>query len=86
VFAGSEQSLVSRLGGLLFWCALADILWRAANNQFSSTKKENLVTGLPRNPARPNKKLVSFEDVVILRSTPLRFVNHPAGVAVENNF
>lgn len=72
-FASIDQSLMTRLGSLLFWCALADILWRAATNQFSNSKKENIISSRLHVPSR-RKKLMSFENAVILKSTPLKLV------------
>ena len=74
VLASIDQSLLTRLGSLLLWCALADILWRAATNQFSSSKKENIVSSRLHIPSRP-KKIMSFENAVILKSTPLKLVD-----------
>ncbi len=77
VFAQSDQSWLTRLGNLIFWCLAGDVLWRAATNQFGDGKEG---AGRRRGDFRvllPNsatKRPVSFESAMIRRSIPLRLV------------
>lgn len=80
MFAQSDSSLMSLLGSLLVWCALADILWRAARNQFNSGGKKGggigIVQRLQSSVQPKKKKLMSFESVMMLRCTQLKLVSH----------
>ena len=71
--AQSSESLLTILGNLVFWAVVVDVLWRAATNQLGTEKKKQDTTR-SRLALPGRKKDLSFESVVILRSTPLKLV------------
>lgn len=75
VFAQSNQSLLTRIGNLVFWSAVVDMLWRAATNQFSNGGKGGRTTNnTARQRLHRTEKVVTFETAVVRASTPLKLV------------
>ena len=61
------------LGNLLLWSIIADIMWRAAINQFGSRKTEGVMK-LGSKISKEIKRTVSFESAVVKNSMPLMLV------------